>query len=126
MGRFHRAASRPTRRRGCPLRRRNGGTMTRDVLLIGLDGATFDVLDPLMNEGAMPVLRELIDSGTRATLRSTVPALTPPAWTSLVTGRGPGSHGIFDFFRKDSESSPLFRFLTSHDVECPSIWSLVN
>ena len=96
--------------------------MRRDVLLIGLDGATFDILDPLMQQGAMPVLRGLIGSGVRATLRSTVPALTPPAWTSLVTGRGPGSHGIFDFFRKDKESSPLFRFLTSHDVACSTMW----
>jgi len=100
--------------------------MTRDVLLIGLDGATFDILDPLMDAGAMPNLRDLIAAGVRATLRSTVPALTPPAWTSLVTGRGPGSHGIFDFFRKDEESSPLFRFLTSHDVACPMMWSLAT
>ena len=100
--------------------------MTRDVLLIGLDGATFDILDPLMSEGAMPVLRDLIGSGVRSTLRSTVPALTPPAWTSLVTGRGPGAHGIFDFFRKDNESSPLFRFLTSHDVACPTMWSMAT
>ena len=100
--------------------------MKRDVLLIGLDGATFDILDPLMSEGAMPVLRDLIGSGVRATLRSTVPALTPPAWTSLVTGRGPGAHGIFDFFRKDDESSPLFRFLTSHDVACPTMWSMAT
>jgi predicted AlkP superfamily phosphohydrolase/phosphomutase len=100
--------------------------MTRDVLLIGLDGATFDILDPLMDQGVMPVLRDLIGSGVRATLQSTVPALTPPAWTSLVTGRGPGSHGIFDFFRKDDEASPLFRFLTSHDVACPTMWSLAN
>jgi predicted AlkP superfamily phosphohydrolase/phosphomutase len=100
--------------------------MTRDVLLIGLDGATFDILDPLMEEGAMPALRELIDAGARATLRSTVPALTPPAWTSLVTGRGPGAHGIFDFFRKDDEASPLFRFLTSQDVASPAMWSYAN
>jgi predicted AlkP superfamily phosphohydrolase/phosphomutase len=100
--------------------------MSREVLLIGLDGATFDVLDPLMNAGAMPVLRDLVASGARATLRSTVPALTPPAWTSLVTGRGPGAHGIFDFFRKDAESSPLFRLLTSQDVASPMAWSLVD
>jgi predicted AlkP superfamily phosphohydrolase/phosphomutase len=100
--------------------------MKRDVLLIGLDGATWDILDPLMEEGAMPVLRDVIDSGVRATLESTVPALTPPAWTSLLTGRGPGSHGIFDFFRKDDEASPLFRFLTSHDIACPTMWSLAD
>jgi predicted AlkP superfamily phosphohydrolase/phosphomutase len=100
--------------------------MTRDVLLIGLDGATFDILDPLMEAGEMPVLSGLIHSGVRATLRSTVPALTPPAWTSLVTGRPPGAHGILDFFRKDDESSPLFRFLTSRDVACPTMWSLAS
>jgi predicted AlkP superfamily phosphohydrolase/phosphomutase len=100
--------------------------MNRDVLLIGLDGATFDILDPLIQEGAMPVLRELIGSGVRATLASTVPALTPPAWTSMVTGRGPGAHGIFDFFRKDDEQSPLFRFLTSNDVACPSMWNYAD
>ncbi len=100
--------------------------MTRDVLLIGLDGATFDVLDPLMAEGVMPVLRRLIESGVRATLRSTVPALTPPAWTSLVTGRSPGAHGIFDFFRAESASSASVRFLTSRDVECPTVWSLAS
>jgi predicted AlkP superfamily phosphohydrolase/phosphomutase len=100
--------------------------MSRDVLLIGLDGATFDLLDPLMADGVMPVLQRLIASGVRATLRSTVPALTPPAWTSLVSGRGPGAHGIFDFFRRDSPTSPSLRFLTSRDVECPTMWSLAS
>lgn len=100
--------------------------MTPDVLLIGLDGCTFDILDPLMRSGVMPVLRDLMGSGTRAVLRSTVPALTPPAWTSMMTGRGPGAHGIFDFFRKDAEASPLLRLLTSQDVASPMIWSLAH
>jgi predicted AlkP superfamily phosphohydrolase/phosphomutase len=100
--------------------------MSRNVLLIGLDGATFDVLDPLIADGVMPALQRLIGSGVRATLRSTVPALTPPAWTSLVSGRGPGAHGIFDFFRKDTPTSPSVRFLTSRDVECPTMWSLAS
>ena len=69
--------------------------MSRRTLLLGLDGATFDVLDPLMADGVMPSLQKLTASGVRASLRSTVPALTPPAWTTLVTGRSPGAHGIF-------------------------------
>ncbi len=100
--------------------------MTREVLLIGLDGATFDILDPLMESGAMPELRALAASGVRATLQSTVPALTPPAWTSMMTGKGPGRHGIFDFFRKDSASSTLVRLLTSQDVASAPIWSLAD
>ena len=99
---------------------------TPRTLLLGLDGATFHVLDPLMDAGAMPNLAQLTRAGTRAVLRSTVPALTPPAWTSMVTGRGPGAHGIFDFFRKHSASSLHFGFLTSRDVACPSVWSLAS
>jgi predicted AlkP superfamily phosphohydrolase/phosphomutase len=100
--------------------------MSREVLLIGLDGATFDILDPLMASGAMPELRALAEGGVRATLQSTVPALTPPAWTSMMTGKGPGRHGIFDFFRKESQSSTLVRLLTSQDVASPPMWSLAD
>lgn len=100
--------------------------MASRTLLIGLDGATFSVLDPLMEDGVMPFLRDLTASGARATLRSTVPALTPPAWTSLLTGRGPGQHGIFDFFRKEAPQSHHIRFLTSADIGCEAIWSMIN
>jgi predicted AlkP superfamily phosphohydrolase/phosphomutase len=96
------------------------------TLLLGLDGATFRVLDPLMRDGAMPALRALTAAGARAVLESTVPALTPPAWTSMVTGRGPGAHGIFDFFRKPSAASLHFGLLTSRDVTAPSFWSMVS
>ena len=100
--------------------------MSRRTLLLGLDGATFDVLDPLMAEGVMPCLQTLVASGVRAPLRSTVPALTPPAWTTLVTGRSPGAHGIFDFFRKDEPAGPHFSFLTSQEVGCATVWSLAT
>ena len=99
--------------------------MTRTVL-IGLDGATFTLLDALMDGGVMPFLDSVVSSGVRADLRSTIPALTPPAWVSLATGRSPGQHGIFDFFRRESAASHSIRFLTSQDIDCETIWSLVN
>ena len=64
--------------------------MKRQTVLLGLDGATFTVLDPLMRDGVMPFLKEFAATGVRADLRSVIPALTPPAWTSLTTGRSPG------------------------------------
>src|SRR5918992_5039514 len=67
------------------------------IAVIGLDGATFRVLDPLMKAGAMPALASLRARGLEATLRSTVPTYTPPAWVSMVTGVNPGRHGIFGF-----------------------------
>lgn len=100
--------------------------MTVELLLIGLDGATFHVLDPLMAAGVMPNLQRLCAEGVRAPLRTVVPALTPPAWTSLVTGRNPGQHGVFDFFQKESVDSPNIRFVTSQDVRSETIWALAN
>jgi len=96
------------------------------TVLIGLDGATFTILDPLMQDGVMPFLKELIDSGVRAELRSVIPPLTPPAWASLMTSRSPGQHGIFDFFRRESLDSHHIRFVTSRDVHAETIWSIVN
>lgn len=100
--------------------------MANRTLLIGLDGATFRVLDALMTNGTMPHLARLCAAGVRAPLTSVVPALTPPAWTSLMTGRGPGRHGIFDFFRKDEAQSHHIRLLTSHDVGCETIWEMAS
>lgn len=100
--------------------------MVNQTVLIGLDGATFTILDPLMEEGIMPFLKEFVASGTRGELRSVVPPLTPPAWTSLVTGRSPGNHGVFDFFRPVSADSPYMQVTTSHDVHAETIWSIAS
>lgn len=94
----------------------------KKVLLIGLDGATFKVLDRLMAEGVMPFMAKLQERGARGPLASVVPPLTPPAWTSLMTGRSPGHHGVFDFFRLESVESRHIRFSTSHDVANETIW----
>jgi len=100
--------------------------MGRQTILIGIDGATFSILDPLMEEGIMPFLQQLIHSGARAELLSVVPPLTPPAWTSLMTGCSPGQHGVFDFFRKESPDSHHIRIVNSHDVGCETVWSIVS
>lgn len=96
------------------------------TILIGLDGATFSVLDPLMRDNVMPFLKEFVASGVRAELRTVIPALTPPAWTSLVTGRSPGHHGIFDFFIRESMDRPYMRLVTSRDIRAETIWSIAN
>jgi len=100
--------------------------MNPRTLLIGLDGATFSVLDPLMEQGLMPFLQSFLARGCRAPLRTIVPPLTPPAWTSLMTGRRPGEHGVFDFFQMESPQSRHIRFFTSHDIGCDTIWSLAS
>ena len=67
------------------------------VLIIGLDGATWNVLDPLIENGVLPNLEKLAKNGTRGILESTIPPITACAWPSFYTGRVPGNHGVFDF-----------------------------
>jgi predicted AlkP superfamily phosphohydrolase/phosphomutase len=97
------------------------------TLLIGLDGATFSILDPLIDSGLMPQLREFVNRGARAKLRSTIPAHTPAAWTSMVTGRKPCSHGVFEFIRVlHFDQYTQYRLATSSDVRCETIWSIAS
>ena len=70
------------------------------VLVLGLDGATFDVIDPLIAAGRLPQLAAWRARGVHAPLPSTIPPMSFPAWSSFLTGLGPGQHGIFDFTQK--------------------------
>ncbi len=97
------------------------------TLLIGLDGATFSILDPLLENGTMPFLKEFIDSGVRANLISTTNPLTPPAWISLMTGRKPGNHGVFDFiWAEERKNDVYFTLYNYRDIQCETIWSIVS
>jgi predicted AlkP superfamily phosphohydrolase/phosphomutase len=62
-----------------------------------LDGATFDVIRPMVAEGKLPNVARLMRAGAQGELRSTMPPMTFPAWSSFMTGKNPGKHGIFDF-----------------------------
>jgi predicted AlkP superfamily phosphohydrolase/phosphomutase len=105
--------------------------MTR-TLFIGLDGATFTVIDWLTDERApggavMPCLARLMANGVRAKLRSTPNPLTPPAWVSIMTGRSPGHHGVFDFVRTDERDDEVFFTLCdARDVRVETIWSIAS
>ncbi|HOW74846.1 MAG TPA: alkaline phosphatase family protein [Candidatus Competibacteraceae bacterium] len=102
------------------------------TLFIGLDGATFTLLDVLTQpasdgEIVMPFLRSFIAGGTRAVLRSTPNPLTPPAWVSLMTGRWPGQHGVFDFLRVAEQNGEGFTTLyDARDIRVETIWAIAS
>jgi len=102
-----------------------GGGVCRKVLIIGLDGATFDVLDPLMAEGRMPHLKRLVDTGAAGVLMSTMPPITPAAWTTFMTGMGPGKHGILDFERYDPRTHEL-SFNNMFQLQHKTIWQMLS
>ncbi len=91
------------------------------VVVIGLDGATWDLLDPMMAQGWMPHLARLVREGTRARLRSTLPPLTAPAWSSFMTGLNPGRHGVFAFQRALNRSLER-TFVNAAAIRAPLLW----
>lgn len=69
----------------------------RKVLVIGLDGATWDVLEPLIEQGKVPWLTRLARDGATASLATMTPTLSPILWTTIATGMRPEKHGIYAF-----------------------------
>jgi predicted AlkP superfamily phosphohydrolase/phosphomutase len=96
------------------------------VLILGLDGATWTNLSRWIERGDMPVLRQLRDEGAWGVLNSTIPALTPPAWASLVTGTNPGKHGIYHFRHAPAGSYYQQRLNNSRDIASPTLWQRLN
>jgi len=75
--------------------------MGNKVIIIALDGATFEVLGPWIEAGRLPHLRAMLADGVSGELQSCVPTVTAPAWMSFMTGKNPGKHGVFDFVTQD-------------------------
>ena len=69
------------------------------VFILGWDGATFDLIRPWIDEGRLPTIARLMSEGVHGPLRSTIPPWSFQAWASFMTGKNPGKHGIYDFFR---------------------------
>jgi predicted AlkP superfamily phosphohydrolase/phosphomutase len=76
------------------------------VLVIGLDGVTFDLLGPWMEAGELPHLQRLMHQGASGKLRSTLPPISSSSWSSFATGVNPGKHGLVDFIAPSYEGDP--------------------
>ena len=87
------------------------------VVIFGLDSMSWEIVDRVSE--AMPVLTRLRREGAVGTLRSTLPPITPVAWTSLVTGMGPGRHGIYEFVHRSADGS--WRPVTRRQVRWPGL-----
>lgn len=95
------------------------------VLMIGLDGATWELIKPWAKEGKLPTFKMLMDEGVHSELRSTVPPFTIPAWNSMATGKNPGKLGVFSFLSRVNGSytfKPYF-FLGKKERD---IWDILS
>jgi predicted AlkP superfamily phosphohydrolase/phosphomutase len=76
----------------------------KKILLIGIDGSDPKVLSKLMEEGKLPNLSSLKETGAFTLLETSNPAQSPVAWSSIATGTNPGKHNIFDFIRRNPDN----------------------
>ncbi len=95
------------------------------VFVIGLDGGTFDLLELWIKEGRLPNLKRMIENSAYGRLESTIPPVTPPAWTSFMTGVNPGKHGVLDFFAFDAGSFKKMLVNSSH-VRSKRLWDYLE
>ena len=97
----------------------------QELLIIGLDGATFKILDPLVKNGNLPHLARILQESYSSVLMSTVPPVTALAWPTIMSGLNPGNHGLLSWHGPLNANleRPL---VNSKKINEPMIWHLLN
>jgi hypothetical protein len=93
------------------------------VLLIGIDGASWTILGPLLEAGRMPHLASLAREGVAGTIRSEAPIDSPRIWNTIVTGKTPAKHGIAHFAHQEEGEMRLF---LSSERRVHALWNIVS
>ncbi|MHB8565937.1 MAG: alkaline phosphatase family protein [Nitrososphaerales archaeon] len=91
------------------------------VLVVGFDGATFDIIKPMIAQGRLKHLAKLMGRGSSGNLRSTILPLSSVAWSSFVSGKNPAKHGMYDFSKRAKGSYSSVP-VTSRDRGTKAIW----
>jgi predicted AlkP superfamily phosphohydrolase/phosphomutase len=94
------------------------------VLVVGLDGAAWSVIEPLARAGQIPNIARIM-AGVRGPLESTIPPVTPPAWTSFMTGMNPGKHGLYHFVEPEPGTYRT-RYTNAGSRKARTIWSILS
>jgi predicted AlkP superfamily phosphohydrolase/phosphomutase len=98
---------------------------TERLVILGLDGATWTVLDPMRRRGVLPNLDALLARSAHGTLRSTIPPVTTAAWTTMQTGCSPARHGIFDHRYLDAAAGQM-KVNHSGRIRVPTLWQILS
>lgn len=93
------------------------------VLVVGIDGASPRIVEPLLAAGRLPNLARIAREGASGPLRSLLPLRSPRIWTTVATGRLPGQHGILNFFYTRDRVRHLY---DSTQRQVPAIWSIAS
>ncbi len=97
----------------------------KKLIVIGLDGATWNILLPLIKKDKLPTFKKLLESGVSGTLKSTIPPVTGPSWLSFATGKNPGKTGVYDFLNRDGVDLKL-KSVSSNNYKGESVWDYLS
>ncbi|NUO07811.1 MAG: alkaline phosphatase family protein [Candidatus Brocadia sp.] len=100
--------------------------MKNKVVVIGIDGGTWKVIDPLLKEGKLPHLEKIIKKGVRSSMHTTIPSQTVPAWPACYTGVNPGKLGIYHFLTDPHKDYDEGRTQTVNDLKVKTIWDYLT
>jgi hypothetical protein len=89
----------------------------KKVVLVGIDGADWAIVDELRAAGRMPALGRLIDAGAHGSLATLRPTLSPALWTTVATGEAPATHGVENFVLFRPEATILLPALPAGDLD---------
>ena len=95
------------------------------VFVLGLDGATPDIMMSMIERGELPAFKEIIRRGGYGRLQSTIPPISPPAWTAFATGKNPGKNGILGFTGMIPNSYRL-KLMSGEDNRSKTLWELLS
>jgi predicted AlkP superfamily phosphohydrolase/phosphomutase len=105
-----------------PARRRSQRV---EVLLVGIDGASWDLMDPLLASGRLPHIQELVAKGVRARLKTFAPSLSIAVWTTIATGKPPEEHGLSNWY-VSSPGGAARHTATSADRRAEALWTILG
>ncbi|MBI4787794.1 MAG: alkaline phosphatase family protein [Chloroflexi bacterium] len=105
----------------------------RRLMIIGLDGATWDVLDRWIVDGTLPNLARLRAEGSWGALRSTIPPITAAAWSTFMTGKRPSKHGVYHFINLfgsngdgDGDANGEGELVSARSLKAPALWDILG
>lgn len=96
------------------------------VVILGFDGASWDLIDPLIAKGRLPLFKELKEKFAWGNLRTSTPAKSPIIWTSIATGKTMAKHGIDDFIPRNKNKAGNRLPYLSTDIRAATLWDILD
>ncbi len=100
-------------------------TNGRKVVVLGLDGVPYTLIEKFCAEGVMPRFAQLLAEGQAAPMDTVMPEISSTAWASFMTGTNPGRHAVYGFMDLDPKAYKL-QFSNFNSVKAPTMWDYMS